>query len=74
MVFDSLVPGTQYTIEAVAPEGKKMTGSYSASATTMAETKILSFTATPISITQAELNFIIQDGTDYDNWTISYTT
>ena len=74
MVFDSLVPGTQYTIEAVAPEGKKMTGSYSASATTMAETKILSFTATPISITQAELNFIIQDGPDYDNWTISYST
>ena len=51
-----------------------MTGSYSASATTMAETKILSFTATPISIPQAELNFIIQDGPDYDNWTISYTT
>ena len=62
LTFDSLVPGTQYTIEAVALEGKKMSGSYSATASTLAETKILSFTATPISITQAELNFILQDG------------
>ena len=59
MTFDSLMPGTQYTIEAVPLEGKKMTGSYSAIASTFAETKILSFTATPISITQAELNFIM---------------
>ena len=66
MTFDSLVPGTQYTIEAVPLEGKKMTGSYSATASTYAETKILSFTATPISITQAELNFILQDGPDFD--------
>ena len=49
-----------------------MTGSYSATASTFAETKILSFTATPISITQAELNFIIQDGPDFDSWTVSY--
>ena len=63
MTFDSLMPGTQYTIEAVPLEGKKMTGSYSATASTFAETKILSFTATPISITQAELNFI-QHGWD----------
>ena len=72
MTFDSLMPGTQYTIEAVPLEGKKMTGSYSATASTFAETKILSFTATPISITQAELNFIIQDGPDFDSWTVSY--
>ena len=72
MTFDSLVPGTQYTIEAVPLEGKKMTGSYSATASTYAETKILSFTATPISITQAELNFILQDGPDFDSWTLSY--
>ena len=72
MTFDSLVPGTQYTIEAVPLEGKKMTGSYSATASTFAETKILSFTATPISITQAELNFIIQDGPDFDTWTVCY--
>ena len=74
LTFDSLVPGTQYTIEAVPAEGKKMTGSYSATATTLAETKILSFTATPISITQAELNFILQDGPDFDTWTVSYQT
>ena len=74
MTFDSLVPGTQYTIEAVALGGKKMTGSYSAVATTLAETTILSFTATPISVTQAELNFILQDGPDYDTWTVSYET
>lgn len=72
--FDSLVPGTQYTIEAVALDGRKLTGSYSATATTTAETTILSFTATPISITQAELNFIIQQGPDYDSWTIQYET
>ena len=74
MIFNALVPGTQYTIEAVPLEGKKMTGAYSATATTLAETKILSFAATPISITQAELNFIIQDGPDFDSWTVSYET
>ena len=74
LTFDSLVPGTQYTIEAVALEGKKMSGSYSATASTLAETKILSFTATPISITQAELNFILQDGPDFDTWTVTYET
>ena len=25
-----------------------------------------------ISITQAELNFILQDGPDFDSWTLSY--
>ena len=74
LTFSGLVPGTQYTIEAVALEGKKMSGSYSATASTLAETKILSFTATPISITQAELNFILQDGPDFDTWTVTYET
>lgn len=72
MLFDGLAPGTQYTIEAVAPEGCRLSGSYSATATTIAETKILSFTATPVSITQAELSFILQDGPDYENWSIQY--
>lgn len=72
MTFDALVPGTQYTIEAVALDGQKLTGSYSASASTLAQTTILSFTATSISLTQVELNFIIQEGPDFENWTISY--
>lgn len=73
LIFDGLVPGTQYTIEAAAPEGCTLSGSYSATATTIAETKILSLTATPISITQAELSFILQDGPDYDSWSIQYS-
>lgn len=73
LIFDGLVPGTQYTIEAAAPEGCTLSGSYSATATTIAETKILSLTATPVSITQAELSFILQDGPDYDSWSIQYS-
>lgn len=53
--------------------GEKLTGNYSIMATTLAQTEILSFTATAVSVTQAELNLIILDGPDPGSWTVSYT-
>ena len=72
ILFDSLVPGTQYTVTVEAEDGKKLTGSYTLAASTLAQTDILSFTATPVSVTQAELNLIIKDGPDPGVWTVRY--
>ena len=52
--------------------GETPTGNYTLMATTLAQTEILSFTATPVSVTQAELNLIILDGPDPGSWTVSY--
>ena len=72
LTFSGLVPGTQYTVTVEPQNGETPTGNYSIMATTLAQTQILSFTATPISITQAELNLIILDGPDPGTWTVSY--
>lgn len=70
--FDGLVSGSQYTISAESAQGEEITGISSITASTVAKTEILSFTATPISLTQAELNLIILDGPDPGSWTVSY--
>ena len=67
------MPGTQYTVTIEPANGEKLTGNYSIMATTLAQTEILSFTATAVSVTQAELNLIILDGPDPGSWTVSYT-
>ena len=72
LTFSGLVPGTQYTVTVEPQNGEKPTGNYSIMATTLAQTEILSFTATPVSVTQAELNLIILDGPDPGSWTVSY--
>ena len=73
LTFSGLVPGTQYTVTIEHANGEKLTGNYSIMATTLAQTEILSFTATAVSVTQAELNLIILDGPDPGSWTVSYT-
>ena len=73
LTFSGLVPGTQYTVTIEPANGEKLTGNYSIMATTLAQTEILSFTATAVSVTQAELNLIILDGPDPGSWTVSYT-
>ena len=72
ITFDSLVPGTQYTVTVEPANGEKLTGSYTLAASTLAQTDVLSFTATPVSVTQAELNLIIKDGPDPGVWTLRY--
>ena len=72
LTFSGLVPGTQYTVTVEPQNGETPTGNYTLMATTLAQTEILSFTATPVSVTQAELNLIILDGPDPGSWTVSY--
>ena len=73
LTFTGLVPGTQYTVSVEPQNGETPSGNYSIMATTLAQTEILSFTATPVAVTQAELNLIILDGPDPGTWTVSYT-
>ena len=70
-VFTGLVPGTQYTITAIAANDKKITGTYVTRATTVAETEILSFTVTPVALTQVEVNLTL-NGPDPGEWSVSY--
>ena len=72
LTFTELVPGTQYTIAAEAPGNEKITGTSSMMASTISQTQILSFTATPVSVTQCELNLIVLDGPDPGTWTVDY--
>ena len=72
-VFTGLTPGTQYTVSIDPLNKKKVTGTSQLMATTIAQTSILSFTATTVTVTQAELNLIIQDGPDPGVWTVEYS-
>ena len=72
-VFAGLTPGTQYTVSIDPLDKKRVTGTDTLMATTIAQTSILSFTATTVTVTQAELNLIIQDGPDPGVWTVEYS-
>ena len=72
-IFTGLTPGTQYTVSIDPLNKKKVTGTSQLMATTIAQTSILSFTATTVTVTQAELNLIIQDGPDPGVWTVEYS-
>ena len=72
-VFTDLTPGTQYTISIDPLNKKKVTGTSTLMASTIAQTEILSFTATGVTVTQVELNLIIQDGPDPGVWTVEYS-
>lgn len=72
-VFTGLTPGTQYTISIDPLDKKKVTGTSSLMASTVAQTELLSFTATGVTVTQVELNLIIQDGPDPGVWTVEYS-
>lgn len=72
VTFEGLASGTQYTIAAYPNNGEKLNGTYSTTATTNALTELLSFTATPVSVTQAELNLIVRSGPDPELWTVTY--
>lgn len=72
VVFDSLAPGTQYTVTVEPTDDASLTGSYTLPVSTLAQTDILSFTATAVTVKQAELNLIIKDGADPGTWTLRY--
>ena len=70
--FTDLAPGTQYTVS-VEPLGKKkLEGNTTFMVMTISQTEILSFTATPVSVTQCELNLIVLDGPEPEAWTVRY--
>lgn len=70
-VFTDLVPGTQYTITVEPLNDEKLTGDYTLRVSTIAETEILSFTVTPVSITQVEINLTV-DGPEPSAWGVRY--
>lgn len=71
--FTELVPGTQYTVSVEALHDEKINGDASVKVTTIFETNILSFTATPVSVTQCELNLTL-NGPDPGLWTVRYAS
>jgi serine/threonine protein kinase len=70
--FKDLVPGTQYTVTIEPTGDQTVKGTSSAMFTTTAQTDILSFTATTVTVTQCELNLMVKDGPDPGEWTVSY--
>ncbi len=70
--FTSLIPGAQYTFTVEPGNNEKLTGSYTAAASTVSQTEILSFTASTVSVTQCELNLIVLEGPDPGIWSVSY--
>lgn len=73
LVFESLDPGTQYSIELKTAQGYMVRGTDKIMASTCAATEILFFGAMPVSETQVELNFSIA-GADQETWTVQYGT
>ena len=71
VLFNELNSGTEYTITVEPLNGEKLTGNYTLRATTISETNILSFTATPVSVTQVELNLTLS-GPDPGLWSVRY--
>lgn len=71
LTFTELSSGTEYTISAEPLNGEKLTGNGSLRVTTVTETNVLSFSATPVSISQVELNLTL-NGPDPGMWTVAY--
>lgn len=71
-VFIELAPGTQYTVSVEPLGDKKLNEEVSVKVTTITESNILSFTATPVSVTQCELNLTL-NGPDPGLWTVRYS-
>ena len=71
VVFNKLNSGTEYTVTVEPANEERLTGSYTLRVTTISETNILSFSATPVSVTQVELNLTLS-GPDPGLWTVRY--
>lgn len=71
LAFTELNSGTEYTISVEPLHGEKLTGNYTLRVTTISETNVLSFSATPVSITQVELNLTL-NGPDPGIWSVRY--
>lgn len=73
VTINGLTSGTQYTITAHAAEGQqRVTGQISVTASTVASTEIVSFSAAPAGNGQAELKLTVSGPTP-DSWTVRYS-
>ena len=71
VIFNELNSGTEYTVTVEPANGERLTGNYTLRVTTVSETNILSFSATPVSVTQVELNLTLS-GPDPGLWSVRY--
>lgn len=71
VIFNELNSGTEYTVSVDPANGEHLTGNYTLRVTTVSETNILSFSATPVSVTQVELNLTL-NGPDPGIWSVRY--
>ncbi len=72
VTFSGLVSGAQYSISAVSRAGKRLSGSTTTMASTIATTEIVSFTAVSTLAGQVELNLMVS-GPDPGEWTVRCT-
>lgn len=71
LVFDSLVSGVQYTFSVQGFDRENIAGIPSIYASTISTTNIISLVASSVTVTSAELSFVI-DGNEPDEWHIAY--
>ena len=71
IVFDTLVSGVQYTFTVQGFDRENIAGVPSIYASTISTTNIISLAASGITVTSAELTFVI-DGTEPEEWHIAY--
>ena len=69
--FTGLVSGGQYTISLSGLKNVVFEGSYSVTGATKSTTEVISFTVTRQTVSEIELNFIV-DGNEPEEWTVSY--
>jgi serine/threonine protein kinase len=71
MVFDSLVSGVQYTFSVQGFDRENIAGVPSIYASTISTTNVISLAAGSVTVTSAELTFVI-DGQEPNEWHIAY--
>lgn len=72
VTFSGLGPGAQYTIRVSSPTGRRLTGVTSATASTVAVTEIVDFTAESNQTGQVDLKLTVS-GPDPGEWTVWYS-
>lgn len=71
VVFTGLASGAQYTISVEGHNEEILNGATSLTASTKTTTNIVSFTVNNITVSMAELSFVV-NGTEPEQWILSY--
>ncbi len=71
VTFQGLASGTPYTVTVISRSGRQLTGQTSATASTIAVTQIVDFTASSPAAGQVDLKLTVS-GPDPGEWTIRY--